>query len=193
MPYGVSPTPDELLRSWSGPNEAADKSLKLPGPNIFIPDDFSLVCDREAEAILGGSGSASASGGALESAAAAGGVEEGSNASQDAAVKAGEGRAEGGDRRGEAERQGGLGGGETVLLFCTCSVLLGFRRRAGCVMCLGSDRTFFGACLLRLEWLESACIVPRFLCAALSCVSPRRSIAVVHTKSSHLRKVVRRL
>ncbi|CAN0295700.1 unnamed protein product, partial [Hapterophycus canaliculatus] len=47
VPYGVSPTPAELLRSWQTPDEAIESSLKLPGPNVFIPDDFSLVCDRE--------------------------------------------------------------------------------------------------------------------------------------------------
>eukprot|EP00903_Cladosiphon_okamuranus_P013078 g12199.t1 len=53
VPYGAFPTPDELLQAWSAPNEAAEKCLKLPGPNIFIPDDFSLVCDREVEGISG--------------------------------------------------------------------------------------------------------------------------------------------
>lgn len=47
VPYGVSPTPPELLHSWQTPDEAIESSLKLPGPNVFIPDDFSLVCDRE--------------------------------------------------------------------------------------------------------------------------------------------------
>lgn len=49
MPYGVSPTPPDLLEAWSRPNEAAERCLKLPGPNIFIPDDFSLVCDRDSD------------------------------------------------------------------------------------------------------------------------------------------------
>lgn len=90
MPYGVSPTPDELLQAWSGPNEAAEKCLKLPGPNIFIPDDFSLVCDTEAEA---------------------------SSTLQGDATKAGEGRALAQeDGRGEREKKyGGRGGGGDLL------------------------------------------------------------------------------
>lgn len=48
--YGISfaayPTPPELLRSWGDDTKAIDPSLALPGPNLFIPDDFSLVCDR---------------------------------------------------------------------------------------------------------------------------------------------------
>ncbi len=54
VPYGVSPTPPELLEAWSRPNEAAERCLKLPGPNIFIPDDFSLVCDRDSDSDSGG-------------------------------------------------------------------------------------------------------------------------------------------
>eukprot|EP00752_Nemacystus_decipiens_P005957 g5379.t2 len=82
VPYGVSPTPDELLQAWSAPNEAAEKALKLPGPNIFIPDDFSLVCDKEAEAM---SGTDSALEGDAE-------IKDGSSTRQETA-KAGEGRA----------------------------------------------------------------------------------------------------
>ncbi|CAN0497743.1 unnamed protein product, partial [Ectocarpus sp. 8 AP-2014] len=45
VPYGVSPTPAKLLQAWSNPSERLESRLKLPGPNVFIPDDFSLVCD----------------------------------------------------------------------------------------------------------------------------------------------------
>ena len=112
MPYGVSPTPDDLLQAWSGSNESAEKALRLPGPNIFIPDDFSLVCDREAEA-MGGIGSEGDAG--VE-------VKDGSSAGQDAA-KAREGRslaAE--DRRGESEREREERGREGGGSICHASV-----------------------------------------------------------------------
>ena len=43
--YGAAPTPPELIRAWGSPND--DSALSVPGPNVFIPDDFSLVCDRK--------------------------------------------------------------------------------------------------------------------------------------------------
>lgn len=66
MPYGVSPTPTDLLQSWSTPDEAVESSLKLPGPNVYIPDDFSLVCDKQAETEAAASGGGAAAGSALE-------------------------------------------------------------------------------------------------------------------------------
>ncbi|CAB1115801.1 unnamed protein product [Ectocarpus sp. CCAP 1310/34] len=49
VPYRVSPTPAKLLQAWSNPSDRLESRLKLPGPNVFIPDDFSLVCDREGQ------------------------------------------------------------------------------------------------------------------------------------------------
>lgn len=57
VPYGVSQTPDNLLQAWRTPGEAIERSLKLPGPNVYIPDDFSLVCDKQVEAAAEGSDS----------------------------------------------------------------------------------------------------------------------------------------
>ncbi|CAN0237812.1 unnamed protein product [Ectocarpus fasciculatus] len=75
VPYGVSPTPAKLLQAWSNPAEGLESRLKLPGPNVFIPDDFSLVCDREDQD--GGSDSnsgATAAGGRVVQAEAKEGV-----------------------------------------------------------------------------------------------------------------------
>lgn len=52
--YRAAPTPEELLQAWNTPNEVVDASLSIPGPNKFIPDDFSLVCDRSTDSIVEG-------------------------------------------------------------------------------------------------------------------------------------------
>lgn len=49
MKYRATPTPEELLQTWNTPNDVVDASLSIPGPNKFIPDDFSLVCERSTE------------------------------------------------------------------------------------------------------------------------------------------------
>lgn len=49
MKYRATSTPEELLQAWNTPNDVVDASLSIPGPNKFIPDDFSLVCERSTE------------------------------------------------------------------------------------------------------------------------------------------------
>ena len=109
MDYDASPTPPDLLRSWTQPDAAVDSSLQLPGPNVFIPDDFSLVCDRLDSGGGGGVGGNVNDGGGGVGVNGGGGV-GGGGVSADAAAVVGAGKIDGfcGDK-GDAEEAGGAG------------------------------------------------------------------------------------
>lgn len=47
--YWVTPTPPDLLRAWADDSKTTDQALRLPEPNHFIPNDFSLVSERSAD------------------------------------------------------------------------------------------------------------------------------------------------